>query len=224
MVNPRDEQATHRAREEQDLKEQLRRLEEAVDELARSGRAALGDRAARLAEELEQRARRLRRQLAEESEPESARAYDSGVAATPRRRNGWLRDLYRDPDRAWLAGVCAGIARYFDVEPWVVRLVAISLFLFNAFLMFWAYVAGVVLLARRPERQEAGSVAAAIRASDRSPAPELGNRFAPRPGMRSLRLRFQDLEARMRRMEGYVTSREFTLQRELSALERESAN
>lgn len=208
--------------DESELREKLRRLEEAVDELAHSARDTVSQRTARLAEDLEQRARRLRRQLEDAAEPQAERSDAVGLM-TAKRSNGWLRDLYRDPDRAWLAGVCAGLARYFDVEPWVVRLVFISLFLFNAFLMFWAYVAAVVLLARRPQGSSAGYVAAAIRASGRSPAPELGHRLAPRPGVRSLRLRFADIEARTRRMEGYVTSREFTLQREIAGLERESA-
>ncbi|MCC5874231.1 MAG: PspC domain-containing protein [Gammaproteobacteria bacterium] len=218
-----DRQAGGSHPEEQELKEKLRRLEEAVDELAHSARDTVGQRAARLAEDLEQRARRLRRQLEGAAETHGDRDEAPGMVTTAKRSNGWLRDLYRDPDRAWLAGVCAGLARYFGVEPWVVRLVAISLFLFNAFLMFWAYVAGVVLLARRPRDNGKRYVSAAIKASDRSPAPELGSRLAPRPGMRSLRLRFADMEARTRRMEGYVTSREFTLQREIAGLERDAA-
>jgi len=213
--------------EERELKEKLRRLEQAVDELAVSARGAVGQRAARLAEDLELRARRLRRQLEEsaEADPRDAAGQPdpalTGLHVTAKRSNGWLRDLYRDPERAWLGGVCAGIARYLGVEPWVVRLVAISLFLFNAFLMFWAYIAGLFLLARRPAGNGRHYTDPARLASEPSPAPELGSRFAPRPGMRSLRLRFTDMEARLRRMEGYVTSREFTLARELTALERD---
>lgn len=212
-----------RVPDEHELTEKLRRLEDAVDELAQTARGAMGQRAARLAEDLEQRARRLRRQIEGGSEARADRVDDPGPATSAKRSNGWLRDLYRDPDRAWLAGVCAGLARYFGVEPWVVRLVAISLFLFNAFIMFWAYIAGIVLLARRPSGAAERYMSAAIKASDRSPAPEFGSRLAPRPSMRSLRLRFADMEARTRRMEGYVTSREFTLQREFAGLERESA-
>lgn len=208
--------------DEHELKEKLRRLEDAVDELAESARGAMGQRAARLAEDLEQRARRLRRQIEGAGEARADRA--DAPATTAKRSNGWLRGLYRDPDRAWLAGVCAGLARYFGVEPWVVRLVAISLFLFNAFIMFWAYIAGIVLLARRPRESDDRYLSAAMGGSDLSPAPELGSRLAPRPGMRSLRLRFADLEARTRRMESYVTSRDFTLQREFAGLERESAS
>ncbi len=218
-----DDRKYDRKPDDRELTEKLRRLEDAVDELANTARDRVGHGAARLAEDLEQRARRLRRQLEGAIESPGVRDEAPGPPTTAKRSNGWLRDLYRDSGRAWLAGVCAGLARYFGVEPWVVRLVAISLFLFNAFLMFWAYVAGVVLLARRPRGNGQRYVSAAIEASDRSPAPELGSRLAPRPGMRSLRLRFADIEARTRRLEGYVTSREFALQREIAGLERDSA-
>lgn len=33
--------------------------------------------------------------------------------------------LARDPDRKKLGGVCAGIARYFEIEPIVVRVLAV---------------------------------------------------------------------------------------------------
>lgn len=208
-----------------ELKETLRRLEDAVDELALSARGAVTQRAAHLAEDLEQRARRLRRQI-EDATSFAATAGEQPdepvrTAQSAKRSNGWLRDLYRDPERAWLGGVCAGLARHLGVEPWVVRLVAATLFLFNAFLMFWAYVAGVLLLARRPANNVRRYPDAAGLAAEPSFAPELGTRLAPRPGLRSVRLRFTDMEGRLRRMEGYVTSREFSLQRELSALERE---
>ena len=35
------------------------------------------------------------------------------------------RRLYRNKDRAWFFGVCAGVADFFDVELWVVRLLTV---------------------------------------------------------------------------------------------------
>src|SRR5690242_12116296 len=43
-----------------------------------------------------------------------------GSAASP------VRAVRRDPDRRIIAGVCAGIARYFGIDPLVVRLVFIA--------------------------------------------------------------------------------------------------
>ncbi|WP_133152586.1 PspC domain-containing protein, partial [Vibrio sp. 10N.261.52.A1] len=36
------------------------------------------------------------------------------------------RDLYRDPINGKLSGVCAGLANYFGLEVWLVRIMVIS--------------------------------------------------------------------------------------------------
>jgi phage shock protein C len=105
------------------------------------------------------------------------------------------------------------------VERWVVRLIAVTLLLFMPQITFFGYLAGIFLLAKRPAR--APTPAWDGRASD---APEFGSRIAPRPALRSLRLRFRDLELRLRRLEGYVTSREFDLDRAFVRLERDGSD
>lgn len=137
-----------------------------------------------------------------------------------KRSNGWLRDLYREPERGWIAGVCAGVARYYDIEVWVARVVAFTLLLFIPQIAFWAYVIAIFMLGKRP-RMDAPTPVRAAASSKSSPAPEFGPRLAPRPGLRTLRVQFRDIEMRVRRMEETVTSQEFTLKRELSALEAE---
>lgn len=205
------------------------RLEAAVEDLVQSASGAVSQKASRVVEDLERTAQRLRRQVEGDSEREDVRAERAsrrgrrhgrrdGVERAGK-RNGWLRDLYREPRRGWIAGVCAGLARYYEVEPWVARVVALSLFIFIP-AVFWAYVAAIFLLARRPRDADLrGEHPSPQQASAASPAPELGPRFAPRHGVRTVRVRFRDLELRLRRMESYVTSREFTLTRELSELE-----
>lgn len=137
--------------------------------------------------------------------------------------NGWLRDLYREPERGWIAGVCAGLARYYQVEPWVARVVAFSLLIFIPQIAFWAYIIAIFMLARRPSEAELAGAPARVHAGS-SPAPELGPRLAPRHDIRAVRVRFRDLEHRLRRLEQHVTSREFTLAREFSELERETGD
>ena len=39
------------------------------------------------------------------------------------------RTLYRIPQSGKIAGVCAGIAEYFAIETWLVRVLAVSIFL-----------------------------------------------------------------------------------------------
>ena len=41
---------------------------------------------------------------------------------------GTSRTLYRIPQSGKIAGVCAGIAEYFNFETWLVRVLAASIF------------------------------------------------------------------------------------------------
>lgn len=50
-------------------------------------------------------------------------------------------DLYRIPQEGRIAGVCAGIAEYFNLETWLVRIIVVCGVLFSGFLFIIAYVA-----------------------------------------------------------------------------------
>ena len=60
------------------------------------------------------------------------------------------RNLYRDPQKGKIAGVCAGLADYFGVETWIVRLLAITGLIFAGFITFTAYIAAWFLLDKKP--------------------------------------------------------------------------
>ena len=49
------------------------------------------------------------------------------------------RELMRDPERGKIGGVCAGLANYFGVETWVVRLIAVTGLIFLPSVVFPAY-------------------------------------------------------------------------------------
>lgn len=50
------------------------------------------------------------------------------------------RELYRDPINGKLSGVCAGLANYFGLEVWLVRILVISAALLGgSFLVLLAY-------------------------------------------------------------------------------------
>ena len=64
-------------------------------------------------------------------------------------RNG--KQLYRDTDNARIAGVCSGIAHYFGLETWLVRILAVTgFFLLAGPFMFVAYIAGWFILDKKP--------------------------------------------------------------------------
>jgi phage shock protein C len=119
--------------------------------------------------------------------------------------------LHRDPEHGIVAGVCAGIADYFDIEPIVVRLgfvAALALFFPPTLL---AYV--ILAVALRPKPR-------ALFASGEEEAFWRGVATAPDDVVRGLGRRFATIDERLQRMESQVTSSDFELHRKFRDLGR----
>jgi phage shock protein C len=116
------------------------------------------------------------------------------------------RKLYLDKEHKKIAGVCAGIADYFDWDVKVVRIVAvIATFLWPPILIC-SYVILAWILDPKPTSVYGGY-------GD----PRTADPFAPRRRLVDVKDRFDRLEGRLRAMETVVTSREFRIDRELRA-------
>ena len=64
-------------------------------------------------------------------------------------RNG--KQLYRDPSNKRIAGVCAGVADYFGLETWLVRILVVTgFFLLAGPFMLVAYIAAWFILDKKP--------------------------------------------------------------------------
>lgn len=116
--------------------------------------------------------------------------------------------LYRDRENAMLAGVCAGISEYFGLNRKGVRLVTVLLMLFPPFFAFVAisYVILAIVLPVKPtDLYENTEQAEFWRGVSNAPADVFG----------SLSHRFRELNLRLERMEAFVTSKEFEIDREL---------
>lgn len=116
--------------------------------------------------------------------------------------------LYRDRENAMLAGVCAGIAEYFGLNRKGVRLVTALSILFPPFFAFVAisYVILAIVLPVKPtDLYENKEQAEFWRGVSNAPADVFG----------SLSHRFRELNLRLERMEAFVTSKEFEIDREL---------
>ena len=114
--------------------------------------------------------------------------------------------LYRDKDNAMLAGVCAGLADYFGLNRKGLRLIAaVSTFFFFPF-MVPAYIVLVIILPIKPQDlyQDEGQEKF-----------WRGISMAPTDVFSNLSHRFRELDLRLQKMEAYVTSREFEMDREL---------
>ena len=130
---------------------------------------------------------------------ESMNDYDSGRPSPNR--------LYRDTSHSVLTGVCAGVADYFGTSRVTVRVVTVLLGLFFPLHVVLAYIVASVLIKQRPVDLYSGPAEETFwRSVRRSPS----DTFA------RAKHKFMSLEQRLRRMEAYVTSSEYELERELN--------
>lgn len=124
------------------------------------------------------------------------------------KRNGYNRNLYRSSTQGWIAGVCAGLAESYGQPVWLVRLIFITLFLFSGSLAILLYLAGVVLLERRPT--------VAPQAPPRRPVFDYDQPRSSR--LRQLNERMRALDQRLQSMERYVTSSRYRFNKEFRDL------
>ncbi len=114
------------------------------------------------------------------------------------------RELFRDPINGKLTGVCAGIANYFDMEIWLVRILAISIFLLGGgFLVLVAYIALTLMLEKQPLEMD--------QQRKQDNAHKLKSRHwqqgkSASQLVQNLQQDFTRLEKSVRNMEAYVTS------------------
>jgi phage shock protein C len=114
--------------------------------------------------------------------------------------------LYRDKENAMLAGVCAGLANYFGLCRKGLRVVvAISTVFFFPFVVPAYIILAIILPAKPEDLYKDESQEKFWRGVSMAPSDVFGN----------LNHRFRELDVRLQKMEAYVTSREFDMDREL---------
>ena len=114
--------------------------------------------------------------------------------------------LYRDKDNAMLAGVCAGLADYFGLNRKGLRLIAAVSTLFFLPFMVPAYIVLAIILPTKPQDlYKDESQEKFWRGVSMAPSDVFGN----------LNHRFRELDVRLQKMEAFVTSKEFDIDREL---------
>lgn len=134
--------------------------------------------------------------------------YDRGTGA--RGKPHHPSRLYRDRQNAKLAGVCAGIAEYFDLSVCGVRWVTVIATLFAPFTIV-IYIALGILLPPKPEELYRDVEEEQFWRNVRS---------SPADTFSGVRHKFREMEVKMQRLERYVTSARFKLDQEFKDLER----
>ena len=120
--------------------------------------------------------------------------------------------LYRNSEKGMIFGVCAGLADYFGFDVTIVRvLVVLGALFFPGPLVVVGYLVMALLLPKQsgPMRtmldEHEEEVWRSIRAE-------------PHATLGSLRHRYRELESRLQRLEKYVTSERYQLDREFERL------
>ena len=139
------------------------------------------------------------------------------------------RKLYRNTRDARVMGVCAGLADYLDVRVGVVRcLTIIGIFFSGGWLIALYLVMGFILdpmpedlyRPREPSRREQRREARRERwHQERKRYWQRQEPTSPDYDTRDVRRRFAEIEKRTQKMEAYMTSKKFRLDRELRGLE-----
>ncbi|HYC02964.1 MAG TPA: envelope stress response membrane protein PspC [Azospirillaceae bacterium] len=136
------------------------------------------------------------------------------------RRGGGAEEMFRSPNPHKLyrntvdgkmAGVCAGIADYFNIDSWVVRLAVVLGFFFAPPAVLLGYVVMMLVVKKRPvQLYESKEEEVFWRSVTTKPDQTLA----------ALRAKFRDIDRQIAQMEGFVSSREYDLHRQFRDLEK----
>ncbi len=119
------------------------------------------------------------------------------------------RRLYRDKERGVVCGVCAGLADYFGIDLAIARVFTVLAFLFFFPATLLTYIALCLIVPVKPTQ---------LYRDERDERFWRGVRTSPQNMFSGLRHRFREMDARMQRMERYVTSSRYNLDREFENL------
>ncbi|GAB6262204.1 envelope stress response membrane protein PspC [Photobacterium sp. CCB-ST2H9] len=125
------------------------------------------------------------------------------------------KTLYRDPKNGKLGGVCAGVAEYFGMEAWVVRILTVSAFLLLGFFVILAYVAACLFLDKMPEERQMQQNAYKEHTLKQKPW-QSGQ--PPSQVLDNLETEMDGMESKLREMEAYVTSSAFNVEKAFKQL------
>lgn len=119
--------------------------------------------------------------------------------------------LYRDRERGKLFGVCAGLADYFGVDVFLVRLGVALGGIFFTMPVVGAYLLAALVLKNKPARVYASRE-----------EEDFWRTVATKPDVTiaGLKHKFREMERRLGGMETYVSSKEFELDRAINDLDR----
>jgi len=151
-------------------------------------------------------------------------------------------ELFRNPNKGKIAGVCAGLADYFGWETWLVRILVVSGVLFGMPFLILGYVAAWFILDKNPKMSSNKENTKYYKTDTSSPyhrgssqderdyeyvqanesikvkARVWQSGEPPKQAFHDICKKFGSLERQLQGIEQYVTSSEFTVAREINKL------
>ena len=121
------------------------------------------------------------------------------------------RRLYRDTDRAVLGGVCAGLARYFGMNLKVTRFLCVIAFLCAFPFALIAYLAAMLLIPSSSSRIYDKDMRDELRRDEIRKERLREEILRAKPTVGEVRERYKDMDARLAKIEKYVTSSRYEL-------------
>ena len=133
-------------------------------------------------------------------------------------RTGFLSEMQRYPGDAWIAGVCRGVADYFDWKVQWVRIIILFITIFTAFwpvfviycVLWYVMDAGDI---SKPDRPKWSDMPLAAARAAGTASTESAN-----VSMRDIKERFTRLDERLRRVEEAALNKDEALRREIDKL------
>ena len=123
------------------------------------------------------------------------------------------RRFYRDADRAVLGGVCAGLATYLGFNLKVTRFLCFIAFLCAFPFAVFAYLVAVLVIPSSSSRIYDDELS-----EERRKEALREEILRARPTVRDVRERYREMDARLARIERYVTSSRYKLDEEFRRL------
>lgn len=137
---------------------------------------------------------------------------------TYKRTIGFLSDMKRYPSDGWLAGVCRGIADYFDWDVKIVRVIVVGILILTALwpvalvyaVLWYVMDEGDLNAPNRPKWSDMPLAAAR--------AAGTASTESATSSMRDIKERFARLDERLRRIEEAALNKDDALRREIDKL------
>jgi phage shock protein C len=134
------------------------------------------------------------------------------------RAHGWDRNLYRSRENKRIAGVCGGIAEHLNVEPWIIRLLFVGSFFMLGGLSILLYIIAIFAIDKRPKES---TISMEYDEEQHQYRPRNAFKYGASTSTRLQKAK-QRIDAaleRTKRMEAYVTSKQYELNKEFARMQ-----